>query len=72
MSRRAAILRCTRKLLRVTSAEQLATPEPGDDDWYPNLLVADEPRCLLLTHADTLFTIFEPDVRARDLSSTHE
>ena len=44
--------------------EQLATKEPDGDDWYANLLVLERRKCLLLTHAETLFTIFEPDVRA--------
>ncbi len=43
--------------------------DPEDEDWYANLLVLDRRKCLLLTHAGTLFTIFEPDVRASDLTS---
>ncbi len=66
------ILRCTKKLLDVIRPEQLATREPDGNDWYGNLLVLDRRKCLLLTHADTLFTIFEPDVRAPDLGSTHD
>ena len=66
------ILRCTKKLLDVIRPEQLATQEPDGSDWYGNLLVLDRRKCLLLTHADTLFTIFEPDVRAPDLRSTHD
>ena len=66
------ILRCTKKLLDVIRPEQLATQEPDGNDWYANLLVLDRRKCLLLTHADTLFTIFEPDVRAPDLRSTHD
>lgn len=64
------ILRCTKKLLAVIRPEQLATPEPDGDDWYANLLVLDRRKCLLLTHVDTLFTIFEPDVRVSDLRTT--
>ncbi len=66
------ILRCTKKLLDVIRPQQLATQEPDGNDWYGNLLVLDRRKCLLLTHADTLFTIFEPDVRAPDLRSTHD
>jgi len=66
------MLRCTKKLLDVIGPEQLATQEPDGSDWYGNLLVLDRRKCLLLTHADTLFTIFEPDVRALDLRSTHD
>lgn len=65
------ILRCTKKLLDVIRPEQLAAPEPDGDDWYANLLVLDRRKCLLLTHAETLFTIFEPDVRASDLRAAH-
>ena len=66
------MLRCTKKLLDVICPEQLATQEPDGSDWYGNLLVLDRRKCLLLTHADSLFTIFEPDVRAPDLRSTHD
>ncbi|MGO9333550.1 MAG: DUF6933 domain-containing protein [Acidimicrobiales bacterium] len=66
------MLRCTKKLLDVIRPEQLATQEPDGSDWYGNLLVLDRRKCMLLTHADTLFTIFEPDVRAPDLRSTHD
>jgi hypothetical protein len=37
------------------------------EDWYANLLWLSGRRCLLLTHAATLFTVFEADVRAADL-----
>lgn len=66
------ILRCTKKLLDVIRPQQLANQEPDGNDWCGNLLVLDRRKCLLLTHVDTLFTIFEPDVRASDLRSTHD
>lgn len=41
---------------------------PGcDDDWYANLLWIDRRKCLLLTHAGTLFPVFAAGVRKRDL-----
>jgi len=40
-------------------------------DWYASLLWYDRRKCLLLTHAATLFSIFEADVRAADLRATH-
>jgi hypothetical protein len=40
---------------------------PADDDWYLNLLWIDRQKCILLTHADTLFSIFRADVRRADL-----
>jgi hypothetical protein len=64
------ILRCTKKLLDVIRPEQLAKPDPEDEDWYANLLVLDRRKYLLLTHAGALFAIFEPDVRASDLRAT--
>lgn len=42
----------------------------GDEDWYGNLLRIDGRKCLLLAHAGTLVTIFEPDVRAAGLRDT--
>jgi len=67
------ILRCTKKLLAVLGAGRVAEPGPTPDaeDWYANLLWFDRRKCLLLTHAATLFSIFEADVRAVDLRATH-
>src|SRR5437762_12970876 len=31
---------------------------PSDDEWYLNLLWIDRQKCLLLTHAGTLFSVF--------------
>ena len=67
---RQVILRCTKKLLDVILPGQVVTQEPEDEDWYANLLVLDRRKCLLLTHAGTMFTIFEPSVRASDLRAT--
>jgi hypothetical protein len=64
------ILRCTRKLLDVVKPAALAGEPASDEDWYANLLQTGGRTCLLLTHADTLFTIFEPDVRAAGLRDT--
>jgi hypothetical protein len=67
---RQMILRCTKKLLHVIRPEQLAATNPEGNDWYANLLFFDRRKCLLLTHSDTLFTIFEPDTRTSDLRAT--
>lgn len=64
------ILRCTNKLLDVIKPQQLVVTPHGGDDWYANLLRFDGRKCLLLTHAATLFTVFEPDVRAAILRDT--
>jgi len=59
------ILRCTKKVLAVLGAVRVADPAPDAEDWYGNLLWFDRRKCLLLTHAGTLFSVFEPDVRGR-------
>ena len=66
------ILRCTKKLLAVIGPSHLAEPAPAPDaeDWYANLLWCQRRKCLLMTHAATLFTIFEPDVTAANLRAT--
>ena len=45
----------------------LAKLPPSDDDWCLNLLWLDRGKCLLLTHAGTLFSVFVADVRAAGL-----
>jgi hypothetical protein len=59
------ILRCTAKILTLlgTRPAELATPPASDDDWYLNLLWIDRRKCLLLTHAGTLFPVFVAGVR---------
>jgi hypothetical protein len=47
-----------------------AAPTPNDEDWHANLLWCEERKCLPLTHAGTLFTIFKADVRVADLRTT--
>jgi hypothetical protein len=39
----------------------------SDEDWYANIVWIDRRKCLLLTHAATLFPVLAADVRARDL-----
>jgi hypothetical protein len=67
------ILRCTKKLLTVIGLP-LADPLPLPDaeDWYANLLWADGRKCLLVTHAATLFTILEANVTAVRLRAASE
>jgi len=36
--------------------------ESADDDWYANVLWLNGRKCLLLTHAATLFGMFEPHI----------
>lgn len=61
------IVRCTSKLLAVIRSARLADNPPDGEDWYANLLWFSRRKCLLLTHAATLFAIFEPDVRTVDV-----
>ncbi len=65
-------MRCTKKLPAVLGAGHTAGPGPAPDagDWYASLLWFDRRRCLLLTHAATLFSVFEADVRAVDVRAT--
>jgi hypothetical protein len=46
---------------------ELAEPPPRDEDWYANILWLERHKCLLLTHAGTLFSVFVPDVRVSQL-----
>ena len=39
----------------------------SSNDFYANLVWIEGRKCLLVTHAGTLFSIFTPDVRANDL-----
>lgn len=65
------IVRCTAKIREFIDARSNATSaplDPSDADWYANLLWFDHKKCLLLTHAGTLFSIFAADVRKADLN----
>jgi len=63
-------LRCTAKILTLLAARPTAldTPPASDDDWYLNLLWIDRRKCLLLTHAGTLFPVFVADIRKADIT----
>ena len=60
------VIRCTAKLLKLLSGSPgsptTSSLEPGDDDWYANLLWLDRRKCLLMTQAATLFSLFEPEI----------
>ena len=45
----------------------LVPSQPGDQDWYANLLWFDGRKCLLLAHSGTLFSVFVPDIHKADL-----
>ena len=63
------IVRCTAKLraLLGRQAQHQADPGCSERDWYANLLVIERRKCLLVTHAGTLFSVFVPDVRVAQL-----
>lgn len=67
------ILRCTSKLLAVIGPNRVQGPAsaPHDTDWYATLLWCQGRKCLLLTHAATLFSAVQADVTASDLRATH-
>jgi hypothetical protein len=44
-----------------------STALASGSDFYANLIWLDGRKCLLATHAATLFSVFAPDVRAADL-----
>lgn len=69
---RALPLRCTGKVLKLldrTAARlTLISATPSDHDWYVNLIWIDRRKCLLVTHAGTLFSILAVDVRQAHLN----
>lgn len=62
-------IRCTQRLLKAMGIRprELADVPVSEDDWSANLLWFDRRKCLLLTHAGTLFPLFIADVLAADL-----
>lgn len=64
-----SIFRCTEKLLALVGRPDPQTDglAPAGDDWYANVIRVDGRKCLLVTHAGTLFSMFVADVRAADL-----
>jgi hypothetical protein len=65
------LLQCTRGLLKLVGdrAGTLVEAEPGIDDWYANVFVIERRKCLLLVHADTLFSVLDTDVRVAELDN---
>jgi len=69
------IIRCTEKLLALlptSSRRSLAIVEPDDDDWYANLLRIARRKCVLVTHAGTLFSAFASGVGVAEIRSIHD
>lgn len=63
------IVRCTAKLQQLVGRPAVGSDDiaAGPDDWSANLLWIQGRKCLLATHAGTLFSVFAPDVRAAEL-----
>ncbi len=63
------VVRCTKGMLDLLGGRSITLSElpPTDDDWYLNLLWIDRQKCLLLTHAGTLFSVFRAGVHRADL-----
>lgn len=63
------IVRGTAKALALLGRRpgELVDIPVGNDDWYLNLLWFERRKCLLASHAETMFSVFIPDVRKRDL-----
>ena len=63
------LLRCTTKLLKLLGSRggALVEAEPGIDDWYGNVFAVQRRKCLLVVHADTLFSVLDTDVRVAEL-----
>lgn len=64
------ILRCTARVLTLLGvrAAALAHVPSSDDDWYLNLIWIERRKCLLLTHAGTLFPVFAAHVRKGEIT----
>ena len=63
------VVRCTTKLQKLVGRPdpETASLRASGDDWYANLLWIDGRKCLLVTHAGTLLSVFVPEVRAGDI-----
>jgi len=56
-----------RSLLGPLPLDSLKSVPADQNDWYANLLWIDRRKCLLVTHAGTLFSVFVADVHAADV-----
>jgi len=61
------MLRCTGKVLTLLRVSTPAPGEASERDWYAHLVWVDRRKCLLITHAGTLFSVFMPNVTAAGL-----
>ena len=61
------MLRCTAKVLALLRVSEPAIGQACEQDWYAHLIRIDRRKCLLVTHAGTLFSVFMPNVTAAGL-----
>ncbi|ALL79849.1 hypothetical protein AD006_30415 (plasmid) [Pseudonocardia sp. EC080610-09] len=63
------IVRATAKILSLAGLEprSLAHVQPSPSDWYVNQIWLARRKCLLITHAGTLYSVFVPAVRASQI-----
>jgi len=64
-------IRCTANILKLlgSDAPTGCPATPDETEWYMKLLWLDGRKCVLLTHAETLFSVFAPDVSVQALRS---
>jgi hypothetical protein len=64
-------LRCTSKLLDILEPAEARNAKevvpPTEQDWYANVVWIERRKCILLTHACTLFSAFAADIRVAQL-----
>ena len=64
------VIRCTEKVLAFldpAARRSLTTEDRDENDWYANVLSIDRRKCMLITHAGTLFSALAPDVSVADI-----
>jgi hypothetical protein len=63
------IVRCTKKTLDLLGGRSVTVDEvpATDEDWYLDLLWIDRRKCLLLTHAGTVFSVFRAGIKSAEL-----
>ncbi|WP_425572494.1 DUF6933 domain-containing protein [Mycolicibacterium poriferae] len=62
------MLRCTARVLALLGVSEPAIGEACATDWYAHMVWIDRRKCLLVTHAGTLFSVFMPNVTAAGLA----
>jgi hypothetical protein len=65
------LLRCTTRLLELLGNPIIEERPASPDDWYAKVFWVQCRKCLLVTHAETLFCVFAPAVRAASLRPLH-